>query len=124
MPVEGMVRVETMDDYYDYEPDRQELRGMASGKSFRLGQVVEVKLMEVNPGRLEINLALAGMEEEVSRKGRQNRVAKSAGKSASQKAKPRRAEKAVPTKRENGEPGRRSRASKRYGSSARRGWTQ
>lgn len=65
MPLEGMVRVESLGaDYFDYNPDRQELRGQRSGKSYRLGQPVEVRLTEVNLGRLEVTLTLLGLEEE------------------------------------------------------------
>ncbi|MBQ5728521.1 MAG: RNB domain-containing ribonuclease, partial [Mailhella sp.] len=57
MPVEGMVRVETLGrDYYIYDEDRQELRGEHSGETFRLGQRVTVKLAGVHVGRLEIDL--------------------------------------------------------------------
>ena len=57
MPVEGMIRVETLGrDYYVYDEDRQELRGQHTGESFRLGQKVTVKLAGVHIGRLEIDL--------------------------------------------------------------------
>lgn len=57
MPVEGMVRVETLGrDFYNYEEDRQELLGAHSGEAFRLGQRVTVKLAGVSTGRLEIDL--------------------------------------------------------------------
>ncbi len=57
MPVEGMVRVETLGrDYYVYDEERQELRGEHTGEAFRLGQRVTVKLAGVHVGRLEIDL--------------------------------------------------------------------
>lgn len=57
MPVEGMVRVETLGrDYYIFDEERQELRGEHSGETFRLGQRVTVKLTGVHVGRLEIDL--------------------------------------------------------------------
>lgn len=57
MPVEGMVRVETLGrDYYVFDEERQELRGEHSGETFRLGQRVTVKLAGVHVGRLEIDL--------------------------------------------------------------------
>jgi ribonuclease R len=57
MPVEGMVRVETLGhEYFIYDEDRQELRGEHSGEAFRLGQRVTVKLTDIHIGRLEINL--------------------------------------------------------------------
>ncbi|MDR3044206.1 MAG: ribonuclease R [Desulfovibrio sp.] len=58
---EGMVRLSSLDDdYYGYLPERQELVGERTGRSFRLGQTVTVRLAEVNVARLEVNLALAG----------------------------------------------------------------
>lgn len=57
MPVEGMVRVETLgSDYYVFDGERQELRGERSGETFRLGQKVSVKLAGVHVGLLEIDL--------------------------------------------------------------------
>ncbi|MBR3924353.1 MAG: S1 RNA-binding domain-containing protein, partial [Kiritimatiellae bacterium] len=64
MPVEGMVRVETLGrDYYVYDEERQELRGEHSGETFRLGQRVTVKLTGVHVGRLEIDLEYQKDEE-------------------------------------------------------------
>lgn len=58
---EGMVRLSSLgDDYYDYLPDRQELRGKRTRRSFRLGQKLRVTLIDVNLGRQEITLALEG----------------------------------------------------------------
>lgn len=55
---EGMVRLVTLtDDYYEYLPERQELRGRGTRRSFRLGQALRVQVLDVNTGRLEINLA-------------------------------------------------------------------
>ena len=64
MPVEGMVRVETLGrDYYIFDEERQELRGEHSGETFRLGQQVTVKLAGVHVGRLEIDLEYQKDEE-------------------------------------------------------------
>lgn len=61
MPVEGMVRLTSFrDDWFEYDPDRQELIGVGTGRRFRLGQAVTVRLTDVNVGRLEINLELEG----------------------------------------------------------------
>ncbi|EGY26711.1 ribonuclease R [Desulfovibrio sp. A2] len=60
---EGMVRLSSLDDdYYGYLPERQELVGERTGRSFRLGQSVTVRLVDVNVARLEVNLALAGAD--------------------------------------------------------------
>ncbi len=59
MPVEGMIRIaELGDDYFEYDTEKQELIGVMSGERYALGQRVEVRLAEVNLGRLEITLSL------------------------------------------------------------------
>ena len=56
---EGMVRLGGLDDdYYEYIPERQELRGSRTRRTFRLGQKLRVFLTDVSLSRLEINLAL------------------------------------------------------------------
>ncbi len=61
MPVEGMVHVENLgDDFYEYDPEAQELIGVGTGRRFSLGLKVETRLAGVNRGRLEINLELIG----------------------------------------------------------------
>ena len=60
MPLEGMIRVESLGrDYFEYDADRQELRGRLSGRAYRLGEALEVRLADVSVGRLEITLELA-----------------------------------------------------------------
>lgn len=74
MPVEGMVRVETLGrDYYVFDEDRQELRGEHGGETFRLGQRVTVKLAGVHVGRLEIDLEYKKEDEEGRRPFRRKR---------------------------------------------------
>lgn len=56
---EGMIRLAWLgDDYYEYLPERQELRGKRSRRSFRLGQSLRVLVTDVSLNRLEINLRL------------------------------------------------------------------
>ena len=58
---EGMIRLAALtDDYYEFFPERQELRGSGSRRIFRLGQELQVEVTDVNLARLEINLILAG----------------------------------------------------------------
>lgn len=55
--VEGMVRLMDLnDDYYVYYAERQELRGERTGRAFRLGGRVRVKVSDVSVARLEITL--------------------------------------------------------------------
>ncbi len=54
---EGMIRVSSLtDDYYVFNPKRQELRGERNGKAYILGQEIKVRVAEVNTSRLEITL--------------------------------------------------------------------
>ncbi len=62
MPVEGFIRVADLgDDYFEYDPERQELIGIRTGRRYHLGQHLQVRLMEVHSGRLEIRFALSGV---------------------------------------------------------------
>ncbi|MDE7241672.1 MAG: VacB/RNase II family 3'-5' exoribonuclease [Desulfovibrio sp.] len=62
MPVEGMIRLEDLtDDWYVHDPDRACLRGERGGRVWKLGQPVEVRLEEVDMGRLEIRLLPLGL---------------------------------------------------------------
>ena len=56
---EGLVRLSAMDDdYYGFLPERQEIVGQRTGKRYRLGQTVRVKLSDVVLSRQEVNLTL------------------------------------------------------------------
>lgn len=59
MPVDGLVRLATLDEYYAFDPERQELLGQRTGRAFRLGLIVDVTLDAVNLERVEINFTLA-----------------------------------------------------------------
>jgi ribonuclease R len=58
MPVDGLVRLATMDDYYVYDPERQDLLGQRTGKTFSMGQTLDVVLDVVSLERVEINFTL------------------------------------------------------------------
>lgn len=58
---EGMIRLAVLDDdYYDYLEERQEVRGRRTGRTFRLGQALRVRLTDVHLARLEVNLVPEG----------------------------------------------------------------
>ncbi len=57
-PVEGMIRLESLDDLFEYDAERQELIGLHQGRRFHLGQRVRTRLADVHAGRLEITLTL------------------------------------------------------------------
>lgn len=76
MPVEGMVRLDSFqDDWFEYDADRQELLGVSTGRRFRLGQAVSVRLADVHLGRLEVNLELLSTATDTARKSSSRRSA-------------------------------------------------
>jgi ribonuclease R len=59
--IEGLVHVSSMDDdYYRYDEERYSLIGQRTGKVFRLGDAVTVKLVKVSSAERTIDFALAG----------------------------------------------------------------
>lgn len=61
--VEGLVHVsELQDDYYDYYEASMEIRGAATGKSYKLGQKLKVKV--VNTDRLSKTIDFIPVEDE------------------------------------------------------------
>lgn len=58
--IEGMVHVRNMeDDYYEYDQKNYTLIGRRKGRRLRLGDVVRVKVVSVDPERGEIDFVLA-----------------------------------------------------------------
>ncbi|MBM9532323.1 RNB domain-containing ribonuclease, partial [Desulfoprunum benzoelyticum] len=41
MPVDGLVRLATLDDFYVFDPERQDLLGQRTGKTFAMGQTLD-----------------------------------------------------------------------------------
>lgn len=73
---DGMVRLSSLtDDYYAFSPERQELLGRRTGRTFRMGQKVRVVLEEVSLARLEITLNIMpdGQPGDQPKKGRRGR---------------------------------------------------
>lgn len=57
--IEGLVPMRTLeDDFYQYDADTMTLTGENSGKSFRLGQKVHVRLKDVNVPKRQITFEL------------------------------------------------------------------
>jgi ribonuclease R len=66
--VEGMVHVRDLrDDYYVYDEKRYSLVGRRSGKQYRLGDSVYVKVIRVNPEERQIDFAIAEGDSENSK---------------------------------------------------------
>ena len=58
--VEGMIHVRDLeDDFYGYDEKKYALVGRRSGKQYRLGDSVHLKVIRVNPEAREIDFALA-----------------------------------------------------------------
>jgi len=56
---EGLVPIRTLDDdYYRFEEERHQFRGESTGKIYRLGQKVRVKLVEVNVPEKKLEFVL------------------------------------------------------------------
>jgi ribonuclease R len=60
MPVDGLVRLANLDDYYIFDSERQDLLGQRTGKTFGMGQTLNVILEAVSLERVEINFTLPG----------------------------------------------------------------
>lgn len=59
--VEGMIHVRDLeDDYYVYDEKKYSLIGRRSGKTFRLGDSLQLKVIRVNPEEREIDFIIAG----------------------------------------------------------------
>ena len=68
---EGMVRVRDMeDDYYVYDEKKYALIGRKTGKQYRLGDSVDVKVMRVNPEAREIDFVLTADDRRSSKRTR------------------------------------------------------
>ena len=62
--VEGLVHVRDLnDDYYEYDEKKYSLVGSKTGKRYRLGDTVQVKVLRVNPEEREIDFGIVGAEE-------------------------------------------------------------
>ena len=59
MPVDGLVRLATLDDYFVFDPERQDLLGQRSGRTFGMGQTLTVILDAVSLERVEINFTVS-----------------------------------------------------------------
>ncbi|RJG47955.1 ribonuclease R [Motilimonas pumila] len=69
--IDGLVHVTSLPgDYYQFDAGRQVLQGERSGKVFRIGDSVDVKVLAVNLDDKKIDFELAGVENVRRRSGR------------------------------------------------------
>jgi ribonuclease R len=67
--VEGLVHVQNLgDDFYEYNEETQILRGRRTGRTYRLGDPVQVRVVEVNLLRRQVNFELERPPGEPERK--------------------------------------------------------
>ncbi len=56
---EGLVHIRTItDDYYKFEPERHSLKGQRTGRIYRLGQTVNVKLVKVSVPQRQLDFVI------------------------------------------------------------------
>jgi ribonuclease R len=61
--VEGLVHISTLpNDYYQFDPTKQALLGERSGRRFRLGDLIKVKVVRVDLDQRQIDFLLADEE--------------------------------------------------------------
>jgi ribonuclease R len=59
--VDGLIHVTSLpSDYYHLEPGARGLKGERTGRAFRLGDDVRVRVVRVDPDEARIDLALSG----------------------------------------------------------------
>ncbi len=82
--VEGLVHVSYMnDDYYRYDEDTYSLYGERTGKVYRIGDRVKVRVIGVNIDEHKVDFELVAKEEaeeEPERKGKRGRKGKKRGR--------------------------------------------
>jgi ribonuclease R len=59
IPVDGMVRLATLSEFWSFDATRHELLGTRSGRRIGLGERLQVALVEANLARAELNFTLA-----------------------------------------------------------------
>ena len=63
--VEGLIHINTLrDDYYVFDQDAYELRGDMTGKIFRLGQKVRVRVADADAVKRSVDFTIAEEQEE------------------------------------------------------------
>ena len=69
--VQGLLHVRDLrDDYYMYDEKHYTLKGRRTGKQYRLGDTLDVKVVRVDPEERQIDFALIEKQEQVQRQHR------------------------------------------------------
>ncbi len=87
--VEGLVHVTALPgDYYHFDPVHHRLAGERTGRSFRLGDSIDVKVMRVDldERKIDFELAQATIDAPIGRKGRTSAATKGGARERAEKA--------------------------------------
>ena len=80
--VEGLVHISTLpNDYYQFDPTKQAMQGERTGRRFRLGDVVEVRVVRVDLDQRQIDFMLAEVVAAAEGEDKKPKKKKSAKKS-------------------------------------------
>ncbi|MDR3478934.1 MAG: ribonuclease R [Gammaproteobacteria bacterium] len=75
--VEGLVHISTLpNDYYQFDPTKQAMLGERTGRRFRLGDPIKIKVVRVDLDQRQIDFQLAGEVERTSTKTQNAKVVK------------------------------------------------
>jgi ribonuclease R len=75
--VEGLVHISTLpNDYYQFDPTKQAMLGERTGRRFRLGDPILIKVVRVDLDQRQIDFQLAGEVERTSTKTKNAKVVK------------------------------------------------
>ncbi|HHV97675.1 MAG TPA: ribonuclease R [Clostridiaceae bacterium] len=86
--VEGIVKLSTMyDDYYIYDEEMYTLYGEMTGKEYRIGDVVKVKVVKTDKDARQVEFELIGIIEKESSKRKNKKKKKNSSKKSSKKRK-------------------------------------
>jgi ribonuclease R len=74
---EGLVHISVLpDDYYQFDPVKHEMAGERSGRRFRLGDIVQVRVARVDLDERQIDFVLVEDEKSTQRKAKKKKTKK------------------------------------------------
>ncbi|WP_270810342.1 ribonuclease R [Exiguobacterium sp. CinTr1] len=104
--IEGLVRLQSMDDYYHFDESQLMLLGERTKRQFRIGDAVRVKVDAVNLDERTIDFTVVGMPKREQSSRRQPTTIKAKGGRPKKDEKDRRGGRGRDDKKKRGKPGR------------------
>jgi ribonuclease R len=104
--IEGLVRLQSMDDYYHFDESQLMLLGERTKRQFRIGDAVRVKVDAVNLDERTIDFTVVGMPKREPSTRRQPTTIKAKGGRPKKDEKDRRGGRGRDDKKKRGKPGR------------------